>query len=128
MLQALFNGGNSFVSYPLRVVWAYIPAEEMPASPYPAQLAVAVSKRHVKTAVARNSIKRRIREAYRLHKPEFYQKLQQFNGPIGIMLMYVGKELLPFEDIEAGVLKMIRKFPGDRPRQHPTNGNPDRTP
>lgn len=106
-ISALFREGASFMAYPLRVVWIALP--EMGA---PAQVAVSVSKKHFKTAVVRNTLKRRIREAYRLNKHLFYEKLSKGGHPsLALMLIYVGKEPLPYSDIEAGVLKMIRKFP-----------------
>lgn len=112
LLGGLFKGGNSYVAYPLRVVWLSREIVEGEAPGFPAQVSISVSKRNFKTAVARNLLKRRIREAYRLHKHEFYEKLQSGNYRIGLMLLFVGKEALPFADIEAGIVKMIRKFPG----------------
>jgi ribonuclease P protein component len=114
-IGSLFKGGHSYVAYPLRVVWKE-------ASPYlaamsRAQIMVSVSKRTFKTAVARNRIKRQIREAYRLHKQEFYDKLSDSDLHISFMVSYIAKEPLPFSDISAGVSKLIRKFPGDQKKQ-----------
>ena len=99
----LFSAGQSFMAYPLRVVW-----QEEPA-PVGIQVAVSVSKRTFKTAVQRNLLKRRIKEAYRQHKHELYEKLAGRN--VVFMLVYVAKEELPFADIRSGIQKMIRKFP-----------------
>jgi ribonuclease P protein component len=112
IIGQLFKGGESFVAYPLRVVWLSVEPE--PVSPTAkteacAQLAISVPKRNFKTAVARNLLKRRIREAYRLHKHELYEKLA--DRRIALMFMYIAKEELSFAEIEAGVKKMIRKFP-----------------
>lgn len=111
-IGSLFKGGHSYVAYPIRVVWKE-------ASPYlaemsRAQVVISVSKRNFKTAVARNRIKRQIREAYRLQKAEFYDKLVAENLHISLMISYIAKEALPFAEISGGVRKLIRKFPGEK--------------
>lgn len=108
LISRLFRESNSFVSYPLRVLW--LPLPEGGAGQ--AQMAVSVPRRAFKTAVARNTLKRRIREAYRLHKQELYAKLSAGHQSVALMLIYIPKEELPFAAIEAGVQKMVRKFPG----------------
>ena len=111
-ISSLFRGGHSFVAYPLRVVWKE-------SSPYLAamsrvQVLISVPKRNFKTAVARNRLKRQIREAYRLQKQEFYDKIEASDLHISLMVSYIAKEAVPFAEIEAGVRKLIRKFPGDK--------------
>lgn len=110
LIGRLFKDGHSYVAYPLRVVWQTIPHPHFPD--VHAQVSISVSRRVFKTAVARNVLKRRIREAYRLHKHDLMAKLAAAELHIALMLIYVGKEELPYADIEAGVKKMIRKFPG----------------
>jgi ribonuclease P protein component len=107
LISGLFKGGESLVAYPLRLVWTLLPEDASAASP--AQISISVSKRLFKTAVARNRLKRQIREAYRLQKAGFYEKLA--DRRIALMLMYIAKEALPYAEIEGGVRKMIRKFP-----------------
>lgn len=104
LLGQLFKAGNAFVAYPLRVVWV-----DVTDAPSSTAVAISVPKRAFKTAVARNRLKRRIREAYRLHKHELYEKLG--DRRVALLLMFIAKEELPFAAIEAGVVKMVRKFP-----------------
>ncbi|MFN0037654.1 MAG: ribonuclease P protein component [Saprospiraceae bacterium] len=132
-IGSLFKGGHSFVAYPLRVVWKeapvpasqpeseekFLPTEVVEGEKHDdvrAQIVISVPKRNFKTAVARNRLRRQIREAYRLQKHEFYHKLAASDLRISIMVSYIAKEALPFADISAGVGKLIRKFPGIKAR------------
>jgi len=117
-IARLFKGGESFMAYPIRVVWLLHPVQEnnslsepdgLALPEFPAQVVVAVPKKNFKTAVARNRLKRRIREAWRLHKQELYERLGERRT--ALMLMYIAKEELPFSEIENGVKKLVRKFP-----------------
>ncbi len=67
------------------------------------QVAFAVSKR-IRTAVARNRIKRRLREAYRFEKNGFQENLR---------LILIGHEkvlLTPFEDIRQEMRQMATRI------------------
>lgn len=97
------------MAYPFRVVWKT-------TSPYlatqsRAQIMISVPKRNFKTAVARNRIRRQIREAYRLQKQGLYDKLAASELHISFMVSYIAKEALPFAEIKSGMAKLIRKFP-----------------
>ncbi|MBK9336889.1 MAG: ribonuclease P protein component [Lewinellaceae bacterium] len=114
LIGRLFREGNSYIAYPLRVVW--LPVAEMDNAraffeENRAQLAISVPKRVFKTAVARNRLKRQVREAFRLHKHEFYEKLAAADQRIVLMLVLVAKTEVAYSEIDAGVVKMIRKFP-----------------
>lgn len=107
IIAGLFKTGRSFVAYPLRVVWNITHAGEQGC----ATVSISVSKRIFKTAVQRNRLKRQIREAYRLHKQDFYSPLAAQQKHVSLMITYIAKEPLPYAEIEAGIEKMIRKFP-----------------
>lgn len=113
IIASLFKKGQSFVAYPLRVIWVVSIAGEQGR----ATVSISVSKRLYKTAVQRNRLKRQIREAYRLQKQEFYEQLEASQQHVSLMITYIAKEPLPYADISAGVKKLIRKFPFDSLRE-----------
>lgn len=119
VLGDLFKSGRTYMAYPFRVVW--LPLPDVLDQGFPAQTAFSAPKRAFKSAVARNRIKRLMREAYRLQKHVFYERLREENGPIGVLLMYVAKEELPFSEFEAGMKKVVKKFSTPTPNQENTH-------
>ena len=67
---------------------------------YPLIMAVSVPKRIFRRAVDRNLMKRRIREAYRLNKLDFYSSLTSINLKIQVVIQIRTKELADFKTIE----------------------------
>ncbi|MAZ93381.1 MAG: ribonuclease P protein component [Lentimicrobiaceae bacterium] len=63
-IDSLFANGSSDLVYPFRILAMEIDSMEEPH----VQVLISVSKRNFKSAVKRNAIKRRIREAYRRNK------------------------------------------------------------
>lgn len=108
VIQALFNRqGTSFGQYPLRLVW--MPMEDR-RSEYPVQFALSVPKRSFKKAATRNTLRRRMREAYRLHKHRIYTELADCEQQYAFMVLYTGREMLPYQEIEKAMQQTIRRF------------------
>jgi ribonuclease P protein component len=108
VIQALFNReGQSFSQYPLRLIW--MPMAER-RSAYPVQFALSVPKRRFKKAVARNRLRRQIREAYRLQKARLYNALEGKEQQFAFMIIYMGQDMLPYEQIEKAMQHTIRRF------------------
>lgn len=103
----LFKNRQSVGAYPLRIFWAEMERDD---SPYPVAISFSVSKRIFKRAVQRNRHKRLMREAFRLHKHDLYERLNLASKKLNLMLIYVGKEPANFATIEKKYLKLIDKL------------------
>lgn len=113
----LFSGGRSFAAYPLRLVYTSTPTINPvteSANFIPVQFALTVPKKNFKSAVQRNLLRRRIREAYRLRKNNFFSEITELapENPkqYAFMVLYTAKEILPYSDIETAMTKLLKKF------------------
>jgi len=104
-ISSLFQDGTSISSYPVRILF-----NTKGIGPKPVLLAISVPKRLFRRAVDRNLLKRRIREAYRLNKPQLYSRLQTMQIKANVVIQYQQKEILDYQTIETGVVKALDKM------------------
>lgn len=104
-IDLLFAEGQSFVAFPLRVV--YLPMEEKEETLAPVSIMISVPKKKFKRAVKRNQIKRQVREAYRVRKYDLIDPLTEKSKRMLIAFLYIDKEIHPFADIEKAMKKAL---------------------
>lgn len=104
-VDAIFDSGKSFISYPLRVV--YLQHEQSPT--IRCSILVTVPKKRIKKAVHRNRIKRLIRESYRLNK-DLVKDINLGEQSLDIAFVYVKDTLSDYKEIQKGMLKALKQI------------------
>jgi len=88
-IECLFAKGKSIAAFPVKVF--YLPIDHTPV--HPVQVGVGVSARNFKKAVDRNTIKRRMREAYRLHKLPLHEHLVAQQKSVAVFILWIDKQM-----------------------------------
>ena len=106
----LVSRGHRIESAP--ILARYIAAAEKSVN----KVMVVAPKKSFKRAVDRNRLKRRMREAYRLHKDILPQ------SGLSISLLYVAKEIRSYKEIESAVVEILQKISAATPSDGNSTG------
>ncbi len=105
-VNTIFTQGRHFTIYPIKINWMIGAADQ----PVPAQVVVQIQRKHIRHAVKRNLMKRRIREAYRKHKGILYDHLERQDGKLNIALIYYGNSILPYRELEPIIILILQRL------------------
>lgn len=105
LLDELLASKCSFVKYPFRIVFkeSSLPGE------FPARVAVSVGKKKFKRAVKRNRVKRLVREAFRLNKTEFYDRIPA-GKTVDLLFIYLDNNLPTYAKTELAIKNAMQKI------------------
>lgn len=108
IIKTLILQNQTLFVYPFK---CYYKLENTKTEPCVNQILISVSKKSFKKAVDRNLIKRRSKEAYRLHKLNGSQSGQNTqNHPFLILFVYIAKEILPYQSIEKSMIQILESI------------------
>lgn len=118
LLGELSEKGHSFFVHPFKVVWMPACVPGTPAdrevldigTNNPVQVAFAVSKRKTGSAVLRNTIRRRMREAWRKNKHLLYETLEKKGKQIAVMLIYTPDTESDYALIEGKIIVSLHRL------------------
>ncbi len=104
LISRLFNEGDKQFIYPYRI--AYL-IEKRAQDEWPVKFAVSVPKKKIRSAVKRNLLKRRTREAYRMHKHQLQELVLQSDLKIALMFVYIDSDIKKYSVIEKAVKRHL---------------------
>jgi len=105
-IELLFAKGKSISAFPVKVF--YLPINHTPL--HPVQVGVGVSARNFKKAVDRNTTKRRMREAYRLHKLPLHEHLVAAEKSVAVFILWIDKQLPTTEVLQDLMPTVVEKL------------------
>jgi len=107
-IDTLFVKGNSFSIGCIKCIYFFLAETVEPKSRI--EVLIGVSRKLHKTAVARNLLKRRIKEAYRLNKTDLIEALLQKNNHCHIAFIYNAKQIHDFKTIESKIILILQRL------------------
>ena len=105
-IQEVVTQGRSIHEAPLKLVGRIM---ELP-TPVSAQVAFAIPKRYMKLAVHRNRMRRLMREAYRLNKARYQDRLKQAGKQCAWLFIYQGKEPLTLAETQVKITRSLDRW------------------
>ncbi|HRH68055.1 MAG: ribonuclease P protein component [Flavobacteriales bacterium] len=98
--------GRSVFEPPLKLVGKLM---ELPTTA-PAQVAFAIPKRYMKLAVQRNRMRRLLREAYRLNKQAYHERLKTSGKQCAWLFIYQGRTPLTLADTQLKISRSLDRW------------------
>lgn len=105
-IQLLFKKGLHEFVYPFKLY--YLEKENIEDSAL--LFGVSIPKKNFKKAVYRNLLKRRTREAYRLHQIPLKEALISRGKCLMIMPVYIADEILDYKEIEDKIILLLQRL------------------
>jgi ribonuclease P protein component len=106
LFETLFSKGKRSLKHPLLCMYG---VAELPTD-VNVQVGFVAPKKHYKTAVQRNQIKRWMREAYRQHSGDFEQALKTQNRSIAMLFITLKSDNISYELVRDKMVLLLRSI------------------
>jgi len=105
-IDTLFLNGKAFFVFPYSV--KYLIFDELMNPEEALKLVASVPKRKFKRANKRNTIRRRLKESYRINKVELKQLLINKNKSMHLLVTYNANEEIPYQEMNENMKKVLQ--------------------
>lgn len=124
-VNRLFAEGRSLMAFPLRAAYRLRPPGE-----HQVQFLISIPKKRIRKAVSRVTLRRRVREAYRLQRRELLMpQLQQAGWGVDIAFVYLDKTPAPYSTISEKMTSLLGRIAqGAAEQPLPDDDNPSQQP
>lgn len=115
-VDLLFGEGKSLMAFPLRAAYRLRPRGE-----HPVQFLISIPKKRIRHAVGRVTLRRRVREAYRLNRRELLQApLGETAWGVDIAFVYLDSSLAPYSVINEKMISLLNRIAQAAAQEQPT--------
>lgn len=105
-VDRLFSEGKSLMAFPLRAAYRLRPHGE-----HPVQFLISIPKKRIRKAVGRVTLRRRVREAYRLNRRELlHGPLEQAGWGVDIAFVYLDSSPAPYSVIDEKMRSLLSRI------------------
>ena len=105
-VNLLFDEGQSLMAFPLRAAYRLRPQGE-----HPIQFLISIPKKRIRHAVMRVTLRRRIREAYRLTRRELLlPELLRSGQGVDIAFVYLDNNPAPYSVIHDKMISLLQRI------------------
>lgn len=126
-VNRLFDEGKSLMAFPLRAAYRLRPRGDNPV-----QFLISIPKKRIRKAVNRVTLRRRVRESYRLNRHVLLQApLEQAGWGVDIAFVYLDNSPAPYSVIDekmASLLQRIAQAAADQPTSQPAEQHEQNNP
>ncbi len=105
-VNLLFDEGKSLMAFPLRAAYRLRPQGE-----HPVQFLISIPKKRIRHAVQRVTLRRRVREAYRLSRRDLLQPaLAESGWGVDIAFVYLDNTPAPYSVIQEKMTTLLQRI------------------